>query len=165
MNPQFYDSNDKPTEFEKELMWHSISSEMQENRLRSVSIIHWRSFWYGSVAAVFAFFAFYGAYTLFISQSNSSYNKQAQVDMVYDSALKELASLSPTLIEKTEGPERQRLESQIQNLDEIDLMIKEIRSDMLLNGSSELKRRQLRRLYALKMDQVKALLLADQIRL
>jgi len=45
----------------------------------------------------------------------------------------------------------------------LDAMIDEIRNDMLLNGSSDIKRRQLKRLYAMKMDHVKELLLLDEV--
>jgi len=59
--------------------------------------------------------------------------------------------------------ERPILESKIKNIEDLDAMIDEIRNDMLLNGSSDIKRRQLKRLYAMKMDHVKELLLFDEV--
>jgi hypothetical protein len=60
---------------------------------------------------------------------------------------------------------RMKVESRLRGIEDLDAMIEEIRNDMLINGSNDIKKKQLRSLYAMKMDMVKELVLDGEITL
>ncbi len=162
MKPDFYSPSENPSRQEKELMWNRIELAVAEQRIRSIKSIHWKSFWFGCAASILIVFSLIGLFTVFRTLSAPNPNSAYAMDMTYERAMNQLVSMTPNLINQANEVERPVLESKIKNIEDIDTMIEEIRNDMLLNGVSDIKRRQLKRLYALKMDHVKDLLLSDE---
>ncbi|TNE68426.1 hypothetical protein EP331_15830 [bacterium] len=163
MKSDFYSPSDTPGRHEKEMMWNRIELAVAEQRIRSIKSIHWKSFWFGCAASVLIVFSVIGLFTVFRSVTAPNPNSGYALDMTYERAMNQLVSMTPNLVKQADEVERPVLESKIKNIEDIDSMIEEIRNDMLLNGVSDIKRRQLKRLYALKMDHVKDLLLSDEV--
>jgi hypothetical protein len=158
----FYLEQDFPTKEEKIELWESISMGVHPNQFHKKRPIDWRSFWMGSVAALIVFFSFIGLFTTVKSLRAPTNLSGYQIDEAYEEALTNLQMLSPKLVAHETGVNSQNVISvQQENLEEIDTMIEEIRTDMLINGVSDIKRRQLKRLYAMKLQIVKELLLND----
>jgi hypothetical protein len=96
---------------------------------------------------------------------NKSAGQASLLDKNYERAMNQLISVTPDLMQQAGEVERSVIESKIKRIEDLDAMIEEIRNDMLLNGTSTVKRMQLKRLYAMKMDHVKELLLLDEVAL
>lgn len=163
MKKSFYSPDDEPSRQEKEMMWNQIEIAVAEQRIRSIKTVHWKSFWFGSVASILVLLSIVGLFTVIRSLSTASQSSAYALDNSYERAMKQLVSITPNLVKNADEIERPVLESKIKNIEDLDSMIEEIRNDMLLNGASDIKRRQLKRLYALKMDHVKDLLLSDEV--
>ena len=163
MKSKFYSPNDEPTRQEKEMMWNQIELSVAEQRIRSIKTVHWKSFWFGCAASVLIVLSVVGLFTIVRTMYVSNQSSASALDMNYEKAMHQLVSITPNLVKNADENERPALESKIKNIEDLDIIIEEIRNDMLLNGASEIKRRQLKRLYALKMDHVKDLLLNDDI--
>lgn len=163
MKKSFYSLDDEPTRPEKEMMWNQIEIAVAEQRIRSIKTVHWKSFWFGSAASILVLLSLVGLFTIIRSLSTTSQSSAYALDNSYERAMKQLVSITPNMVKNADEIERPVLESKIKNIEDLDSMIEEIRNDMLLNGASDIKRRQLKRLYALKMDNVKDLLLSDEV--
>lgn len=172
-NDSFYREDDAPTPREKSSMWTAVARrlpgaspagapsgrETGEPAPRREPSLHWRSFWLGQAAAVLLLLAAFGAYTLWTDLGGAP--PESSLQQTYRSSLQELASSTQFLSSPSGEAQQEVLESQLRGLEEIDRMIEEMRSDMLLNGSTQAKRQQLRRLYATKLDFVQKLILTE----
>ena len=165
---EFYHSNELPDDHEKELIWSGIQRELSTYNSRregAATIVHWRSFLMGNVAAILLILASTGAYTVYDPIQTENTSTQYKIDKAYQSAMQQMVSVTPEIVKQANDVEKPVLESKIQNIRNLDKMIKELRTDMAINGSSDVKKAQLRRLYAMKMDYVKELLLAGKVNL
>jgi len=106
-----------------------------------------------------------GAYTVYDHIQTEHTSTQYKIDKAYQSAMQQMVSVTPDIVKQANDVEKPVLESKIQNIRNLDKMIKELQRDMAVNGSSAVKKAQLRRLYAMKMDYVKELLLAGKVNL
>lgn len=165
MKTPFYQHDDKPSSLEKQQMWNSIELAVAEQRLHQVKPLHWRSFWMGSAASILILLAAIGLFSIGKALSSDTSVQASVLDTKYERAMNQLISVTPDLMQRAGEIERSVIESKIKRIEDLDAMIDEIRNDMLLNGSSDIKRMQLKRLYAMKMDQVKELLLFDEVSL
>jgi len=163
MKPKFYTPNDSPSEMERESMWNQIELAVAEQKLHTLKPLHWRSFWFGCAASILILLSVIGLYAVTKTLFSESRPQAYILDSTYERAMNQLISVTPNLVKQAGEVERPILESKIKNIEDLDAMIDEIRNDMLLNGSSDIKRRQLKRLYAMKMDHVKELLLLDEV--
>lgn len=169
----YYREDDAPTSREKSSMWTAVARrlpgalpagdssgrESGEPTTRRDPSLHWRSFWLGQAAAVLLLLAAFGGYTLWNDLGGAP--PESSLQQTYRSSLQELASSTQFLSPPAGEAQQEALESQLRGLEEIDRMIEEMRSDMLLNGSTRAKRQQLRRLYATKLDFVQKLILTE----
>jgi hypothetical protein len=163
---EFYYREEHPSDHEKDMMWSGIQKGMaQRTQSKRATIIHWRSFIMGNVASIILILSAIGAYTVYNHFSMEDMSTQYKIDHAYESAMQRLVSITPEIVKQASDVQKPVLESKIQNIENIDKMIKEIRTDMMLNGSSDIKKAQLRRLYAMKMDYVRDLLLAGKVNL
>lgn len=165
---EFYHSYEHPDNHEKEMIWSGIQRELNHHNSRGkgrATIIHWRSFLLGNVAAILLILASIGAYTVYDHIQAENTSTQYKIDKAYRSAMQQMVAVTPEIVKQANAVEKPVLESKIQNIENLDKMIKELRMDMALNGSSDVKKAQLRRLYAMKMDYVKELLLAGKVNL
>lgn len=165
MKPDFYSPEDSPTSWEKQRMWNAIELAVAEQRLHQVKPLHWKSFWIGCAASILILFAVVGMFAIGSSFLNKSAGQTSLLDKNYERAMNQLISVTPDLMQQAGEVERSVIESKIKRIEDLDAMIEEIRNDMLLNGTSTVKRMQLKRLYAMKMDHVKELLLLDEVAL
>lgn len=159
---QYYTERDHPTRAEKDTIWDAIRHRLPEAKDATIPI-HWKSFWMGQAAAVLLILATLGLYHLGSGNEDAADRSANDVREVYRSSLMEMARAGQILptdssVEKTEATE-----SLIRGLREVDQIIEEIRNDMLLNGSTEAKRHQLRRLYATKLDFVQQIILTEEV--
>lgn len=160
MSSPFYDHDDLPTILEKKEMWKRIELSLKVPRSELPVIkFHIPSFVLGSAASLLLLFSVIGVYTLytFIGSQN-----QNEIDRAYEEALTTMSNVSHELIDAAPIHKRPLLEAKQSTMEEIDLAIHEIRSDILLNGNTEFKQRQLRQLYAMKLDYMKELLLKGE---
>jgi len=158
--PPFYHSSDLPTKVEKSSMWRVISQEVPvKSRSLSMIKIHFPSFMYGAVASILLVLSGFGVVTLY---SQASQVPQNRIDVAYEDALTTMNTVSHELIDLAPVHKRPMLEAKQGTMEEIDSAIAEIRTDMLLKGNTEYKQRQLRRLYAIKLDYMKELLLKGE---
>jgi hypothetical protein len=162
MKHPFYTQDEHPTRSESDHIWDAVERDIPKPARRSAVIIDWRSFLYGNVAAILILFAGIGIYSVVDSASPTP---GGRVDMAYEQAMNTLVSVSPELIDGAPEDRRARLETTILSIEDIDRVINEIRDDMLVNGTSEIKQRQLRQMYAIKMDYLKELLLNGEVNL
>ena len=162
----FYRKQDHPSRLEKDAMWNQIEEHIfSEKKRPRATVIQWRSFLLGNVAAILIIFAAIGVYSIVINFHHMELTPQTKIDTAYESALKQLTSVTPVIIKQANDVEKPVLESKVRNIEDLDKMIQEIRTDMLINGSSQVKQNQLRRLYAMKLEYVKELLLAGKVNL
>lgn len=162
----FYKKQDHPSRLEKDAMWDQVENSVFQNRKKPrATIIQWRSFLLGNVAAVLIIFAAIGVYSVVENVHRMEMAPQTKIDTAYESAMKQLTSVAPVIIKQANDVEKPMLESKVKNIEDLDNMIQEIRTDMLINGSSQVKQNQLRRLYAMKLEYVKELLLAGKVNL
>ena len=162
----FYKKQDYPSKLEKEAMWDHIEDSILKQGKRPGSlVIQWRSFILGNAAAVLVILAAIGVYSIIQNFHHMDMAPQAKIATAYESAMKQLTSVTPVIIKQANDIERPVLESKLRNIEDLDKMIHEIRADMLVNGSSQVKQNQLRRLYAMKLEYVKELLLAGKVNL
>lgn len=158
-----YNQHDLPTEAEKAAMWSQIQRESGLfPALTAVPAIHWRSFVFGSAASLLFMLAAYGAFQLV---STLSGNDRRSLDSAYSEAMNRLLDAAPQTTQLASENGKQALQARIQGIEDLDNMIEEIRNDMLLSGPTEIKKKQLRSLYAMKMDMVKELVLEGEINL
>ncbi len=160
MKNPFYTSNEHPSRTESDLIWNAIEPNLAKVTRRSAVIIDWRSFIYGNVAAMLLLFSGVGVYSVL---SSGAPVRGDRIDLAYEQAMNTLVSVSPELIDGAPEDRKARLETTVLNIEDIDRVINEIRDDMLLNGTSEIKQRQLRQMYAMKMDYLKELLLNGEV--
>jgi predicted lipoprotein len=160
MKKSYYTPDEHPSRMESDQIWKAIEPNIPQVVRRSAVIIDWRSFLYGNVAALVLLFSGIGIYSVLNSGSPSSGDR---IDVAYEQAMNTLVSVSPELIDSAPDERRARLETTVMNIEDIDRVINEIRDDMLLNGTSEIKQRQLRQMYAMKMDYLKELLLNGEV--
>lgn len=159
----FYNESDKPTQAEKSVMWNEIAKATQPEQ-KTATVFHWRSFWIGNAAAILIVFATIGIYstTQLILNSNESRNENTQMYEALNSATHQLKNLPPILINQASEQQKPGIESTTRAIEEIDLLIDEIKQDMLINGETPAKRDNLKRLYATKLDFYKDLLLKEE---
>lgn len=164
MKNSFYTSPDFPTEKENNTMWEEIESSLPKPKSKFINV-HWRSFWIGNAAAVLILFASIGLFSTgkLLLENNSEGSSDEQVYETLSSASDQLKGLTPLLIEQATELNKSSIESTAMAIEEIDLLIQEIKEDMLINGASPTKRNNLKRLYATKLDFYKDLLLNEDI--
>ncbi len=162
MKHPFYSHEEHPSRSESDLIWDAIEPNIPKPAHRSAVIIDWRSFLYGNVAALMLLFSGIGVYSM---MNSGAPVRGDRIDVAYEQAMNTLVSVSPELIDNAPDDRRARLETTVMNIEDIDRVINEIRDDMILNGTSEIKQRQLRQMYAMKMDYLKELLLNGEVNL
>ncbi len=160
MKHPYYNPDELPTRTESDLIWNSVEASIPKTTRRSAVIIDWRSFLFGNVAALMLLFSGVGVYAVLNADTPV---RGDRIDVAYEQAMNTLVSVSPALIDGAPEDRKARLETTVMNIEDIDRVIYEIRDDMLLNGTSEIKQRQLRQMYAMKMDYLKELLLNGEV--
>ncbi|RNC79621.1 MAG: hypothetical protein ED557_13945 [Balneola sp.] len=165
MSESFYNSSDLPTEEEKQAVWGGVQSSLKKPKPAKIIHIHWKSFWVGNAAAVLLIFAAVGIVFTGNSLQNLSNaeNSDEQIYETLNSATNQLSDLPPLLIDQATEGRRSSLESTTHAIEEIDLLIEELKTDILINGESPVKRNTLKRLYATKLDFYKDLLLNEEL--
>ena len=160
---EFYKDQDKPTSVEKFSMWNEISSELNLDEPKQAKILqfHWKSFWIGQAAAVLVALALVGLITTIqvINAPNTSTEKYQQA---LQSASSELSSISDLFIEEASEAQKPNLESTVQGIQEIDILIDELKDDIIMNGMTPAKEIHMKRLYATKLDFYKEILLINE---
>ena len=157
---KFYSEQDQPSPFQKEMMWENIESEISANKNARI-LFHWKSFLIGNAAAILLIFSSIGV----VSTYNNFFDRSSTEEQVYETlntATKQLQHLTPLLIQQASEQNKNSIESTATAIAEIDKLINEIKSDMLINGSSPAKETSLKRLYATKLDFYKKILLNQE---
>jgi hypothetical protein len=162
MKNPFYTTDEHPSSSESDIIWNAIEPNIPKVTRRSAVIIDWRSFIYGNVAAMMILFSGIGVYSVV---GTDTATRGDRIDLAYEQAMNTLVSVSPELLDGAPEDRKARLENTILDIEDIDRVINEIRDDMLINGTSEIKQRQLRQMYAIKMDYLKELLLNGEVNL
>lgn len=156
----FYLEDDMPTGDQKDLMWKNIQTVIPLKDKPNI-LVHWRSFALGNVAAILLIFSSIGV----ISTYNNLFDQASTEEQVYktlSTATKQLQNLTPLLIQQASEQDKNSIESTAGAIEEIDRLINEIKSDMLINGSTPAKENSLKRLYATKLDFYKEILLNQE---
>lgn len=156
----FYSEDDMPSNNQKELMWNNVKANIPI-KTKSNILFHWKSFALGNVAAVLLIFSTIGI----ISTYNNVFDRSSTEEQVYETlntATKQLQDLTPLLIQQANEQNKNSIQSTADAIDEIDKLINEIKTDMLINGSSPSKETSLKRLYATKLDFYKEILLNQE---
>lgn len=165
MKDTFYNSSDLPTTEEKKAMWADVKSSMKQPNQSRIIQFHWKSFWIGNAAAVLLIFATVGIVSTgkTLQTLSTSSDSEEQIYETLNSATNQLSDLPPLLIDQATESRKSSLESTTLAIEEIDLLIEELKEDMLINGESPTKRNTLKRLYATKLDFYKDLLLNEEL--
>ena len=163
MNNSIYNPSDHPSLHEKKAMWDEISRSLNTNKEPTILKLHWRSFWVGNAAAILLGFALIGIYSVgnFFLNSAQQKDSDQQVYETLNTATDKLRELPPLLIDQATEPNKSSLESTALAIEGIDRLIDEIKEDMLINGETPVKRNNLKRLYATKLNFYKELLLNE----
>lgn len=158
----FYQAQDHPSKAERSAIWQGIEQELPARQQGSSGvIIHWKSFLVGNAAAILLLLAGYGAFALFAGSQSQMLNPSSPSSM-YAASIEDLVGLVPDIMQQASVEERRALESKLQGVREIDRIIEELQKDILINGSTESKRRQLKRMYAMKIELLKDVLLTGE---
>ena len=157
----YYEDRDQPDQIEKKEMWQSVRRSLPDKNSTSIHI-HWKSFWIGQAAAVLLILAVAGGFSLWNRPGDSVPAPENNLQEVYVTSLNELIRAQLVLTYPDSEQNVAVLQSQIDGLEELDRMIRELKDDMQENGNSQAKRIQLRRLYATKLDFVKKLILTEE---
>ncbi len=160
-NKDLYESTDLPTSAERAVMWAGIEEELPRSGPSSIRTLHWKSFWIGNAAAVFMLFALIGVYTT----ANELLKPDEPDEKMYtalNTASDQLKQITPILINQAGERTKPSIESTADAIAEIDRLIDELKTDMMLNGVTPSKESNLRQLYATKLDFYKELLLNEE---
>lgn len=161
-NPEFYRPDDLPTPQERAAIWKRVERALPV-AASGTTLIHWKSFVFGAVASLLLVLAGIGTFSLL--QPSTFTRGVPSLDAAYADAMNRLLQAAPNPAVLASEPFKMAVESRIRGIEDLDRMIEEMRTDMMLYGVTELKTRQLRSLYAMKMDIVKELVLEGEIAL
>lgn len=164
MDNSFYNPSEQPTSEEKEIMWKSISQQLDSQKTPTILNLHWRSFWVGNAAAILVGFALIGIYSTsnFFLDTTQQKDSEQQVYETLKTATNQLRELPPLLINEASENHKHSLESTMHAIEEIDILIDELKEDILLKGETPVKRNTLKRLYATKLEFYTDLLLNQE---
>jgi hypothetical protein len=155
INPErFYTSADSPTRGSKKRMWRSVEREIAPRRHAFFFVQDRRSFAYGMAAAFLLMLSSVGGITIVRQIAENAQPPVERLDRAYRSAISEFERVVPSVIAaaqqgKPTGGEFSSWQEQLRRLDGV---IRELRQQMNGIDLSPLKREQLRRLYALKLQ-------------
>jgi len=159
----YYKKQDELRTGEKNKIWNALKDELPSSSFSYITL-HWKSFWFGQAAAFLIIFT--GMALFYLSGSTSSPPVESNsIQETYTITLQELISAQQFVDEPTSEPAYETLQSELKGLKEIDNIIDELRRDMMTNGTSNAKRRQLKQLYATKLDYAKKLILTSEVNL
>jgi len=157
----YYEDRDHPDQPEIEEMWKSVRRSLPGGNSTPIHI-HWKSFWIGQAAAILLVLAILGTFTAWeaiLANQNSESNDLRER---YITSLQEMVRAHPVIQYPESEHEKATLKSRLDGLEELDRMILELQQDIMVNGSTQTKQQQLRRLYATKLDFIKKLILTDE---
>lgn len=160
-DPTYYRNSDHPSPGEQEQIWHTVKRHLP-GRAPTGKPIHWKSFWIGQAAAILLILALIGAHQVWTQAYFDRSASENDFRQVYRTSLEQMADAGRWMEFTGNEPEQDAAQSLIRGLNEVDRIIEEMRNDMLLNGSTQAKRRQLRRLYATKLNFVQKLILIHE---
>jgi AcrR family transcriptional regulator len=164
MENAFYTPEDYPAKDEKKAIWSGIKQELPVSNAPPTTIFfHFKSFAAGMAAAILLILAGFGARSLL--RDAGLFPEKHSLDAAYTEAMERLLQAAPQHAQTVSHEGRMKLELRLKGIEDVDAMIEEIRNDMLLYGNSDFKQKQLRNLYAIKMDMVKELLLDGEFSL
>jgi hypothetical protein len=167
----YYSNKERPTKAERERIWSGIEHRLPPEKSEESHLIRldWKSFWLGNAAAILLILAGIGGYSVWNSwpMNTEEQSLDVRLKQAYTVSLEELQQVSPTLRDQrnTELPADEALRIRLEGLQEIDAVIEEIRNDMIMHGKTAAKQRQLKRLYATKLDFVQAIILNEEVEL
>ncbi|MGM0587872.1 MAG: hypothetical protein ACQETE_05640 [Bacteroidota bacterium] len=169
----YYDPKDRPTGSEKQRMWDQIQAKISASSSSSsgtnIIRLDWKSFWLGNAAAILLILAGIGGYSVWNSWPVNSADQSLddRLKQAYTVSLEDMQRISPTLRTQTDPqlPSDEALRIRLEGLQEIDAVIEEIRDDMIMHGKTAAKQRQLKRLYATKLDFVQAIIMNEEVEL
>lgn len=160
---KIYPDIDSPTGQEKEKMWSAIQSHLSPI-INPENSFHWRSFWIGNAAALLLLFAGIGIYSTTKYMLSDTRQSTERMYTALSTATDQLKEITPILIEQAESQNKSSIKSTAEAIAEIDQLIEELKTDMLLHGATPSKQSNLKQLYATKLDFYRDLLLNEEIK-
>lgn len=160
---KIYPDIDSPTELEQKKMWSAIQPHLSPT-INLKSSFHWRSFWIGNAAALLLLFAGVGVYSTVNYMFGEPRQSTERMYTALSTATDQLKEITPILIEQAESQNKSSIESTAEAIAEIDQLIEELKTDMLLHGATPSKQSNLKQLYATKLDFYRDLLLNEEIK-
>jgi hypothetical protein len=161
MNHPYYTNDDQPTAAEREQMWQQIDSQHPSGKASGTTItLHWKSFLFGNVAAALVMLAAYGIWSVF---NQGRTDLQLSTDLAYEQGMQLMMESSADLVASAPKNQRELLEAKMMSIEDIDRAIEEIRNDMVMHGITPMNQRQLRTMYALKLDYLKELIITGDL--
>ncbi len=158
---KIYPDIDLPTGQEKEKMWSAIQSHLSPT-INPENSFHWRSFWIGNAAALLLLFAGIGIYSTTKYMLSDTRLSTERMYTALSTATDQLKEITPILIEQAESQNKSSIKSTAEAIAEIDQLIEELKTDMLLHGATPSKQSNLKQLYATKLDFYRDLLLNEE---
>lgn len=159
-NKSFYKEEDFPSFSQRKQIWQKIEPHLPLVKKNNI-LFHWKSFLIGNAAAILLIFSSIGI----VSTYNNIFDPSSTEEQVYatlNTATKQLQDLTPLLIRQASEQNRNSIESTAEAIAEIDKLIKEIKNEIKINGTSPSKESSLKRLYATKLDFYKEILLNQE---
>jgi len=161
MRHPYYTNDDQPTTTEREQIWQQIDRQHLSGKGAGTTItLHWKSFLYGNVAAALVMLAVYGAWSVF---NQGRTDLQLSTDLAYEQGMQMMMQSSADLVASAPNNQRELLEAKMMSIEDIDRAIDEIRNDMVMHGITPMNQRQLRTMYALKLDYLKELIITGDL--
>lgn len=161
MNHPYYTNDDQPTASEREQMWQHIDRQTPSDLAKATTItLHWRSFLSGNVAAALLILAAFGAWNV-LTQART--DAQLGTDLAFEQGMQVMMQSTDQLVASAPQNQREILEAKVLSIEDIDRAIEEIRNDMVMHGITPMNQRQLRTMYALKLDYLKELLITGDL--
>jgi hypothetical protein len=161
MNHPYYTNNDQISTSERKLLWQRVHPKVPKPKGVDTTIsLHWTSFLYGNVAAAVFIFAAFGAWSLL---QDTQIQDQVRSEIAYEQGMQLMMQSTAEMVATAPMHKRELLEAKVMSIEDIDRAIEDIRNDMIADGITPINQRQLRAMYALKLDYLKELLIAGDL--
>lgn len=162
---QFYPHDDRPDDMNRRRMWTAIQRGISPSSL--FTILDRRSFLFGVAAAVLLYFTVIGVSTSIREAMNSAKPQAVRLDEAYQSAIEEFERLVPAMAYNStiSKNDKNYVETRKQQINNIDLAIAGLKSEMQGGDLSPLKQQRLRQLYGMKLNVLQQLINYGEIEL
>lgn len=147
---EFYMENN-PDNKTKNRIWKNIEKEIKPDRNTIFNLHKLPGFYYGMASAVVLFFSLYGVFSFGKGVLYQMKPEELKLNTAYQSAIQEFEKVVPAAVTTGNYYERDRISAKMEELNQIETAILELRKETHNNDLTTLKQLHLRQLYITKL--------------